>query len=341
MGDVSDDKTFAKLPGTAVLEMTYRCNHRCVFCSCPWFASRFERLPELDVEGWRRVIDRLVQFGVGDLAFTGGEPLLKDGLFEIMAHAAGSGVRLHLLSNGRAMSDDVLRFCREHDVQLSMSLPGLETFGEHTGSDTPVDSVLRWFEKAKGLGISTVAGVTVTNRNLSELFETLAEALLHGADFILLNRFMPGGRGLRHRDWELDRGQLAEMLAVAEEVLRTADRFGSVGTELPYCLIDPAKFRHLKVGTRCSAAIGFFVVDPSGYVRACNHSERRLVFWERLHEIESHPYWRRFLDRDFLPDSCRECPSVDLCDGGCREAAHIVGGDLCSIDPLLQDEVAG
>lgn len=325
-----------QLPRTAVFEMTYRCNHQCVFCSCPWFSGHYEVLPEIDAGEWCRLLDELNRRKVLSIAFSGGEPLLKEGLFDVMTHAVRLGMGTHLLSNGRIMSDEVLSFCSENKVQFSMSLPGYETFAQHTGSDTSPDDILHWFAKARERGIITVAGITVTNRNLDELFETIAEALLAGANSILLNRFMPGGRGLFHRDWELNREQLHEMLDTAEEVLRTANRYGSVGTELPRCLIEPAKYKNLMIGTRCSAGTHFFVFDPSGYVRACNHSERRLVHWRELDRLAEDKYWNRFIDKDYVPPSCRSCAQVSKCDGGCREAAHIVGGTLDALDPLLQ-----
>ncbi|MDR0609083.1 MAG: radical SAM protein [Planctomycetaceae bacterium] len=324
-----------KLPQTAVLEMTYRCNHRCVFCSCAWFAGRYEILPELDILQWRTVINMLRERGVTIMSFTGGEPLLKEGLFEIMTHAIKSGVHIHLLSNGCAMSDEVLQFCSVHQVQLSMSLPGLTTFSEHTDSNTQVENILSWFKKAHELGITTVAGITVTKRNLPELFETAAEALLAGADTILLNRFMPGGRGLFYRNWELNHWELLEMLETVEEVLKIANRYGSVGTELPRCLIDPSKYKHLRTSTNCNAATHFFAVDPSGYVRVCNHSEVRLVHWKELDKLIDHEYWKIFTQRKFIPLSCMHCELTFCCAGGCREAAHIVGGQVESPDPLL------
>jgi len=134
----------------------------------------------------------------------------------------------------------------------------------------------------------------------------------------------------------LNTAQLTEMLDTAEEVLRTANRFGHVGTELPHCVIEPSKYEHLKVGTRCSAAVGFFVIDPSGFVRVCNHSEHRLLHWRELDQVPGHPYWLRFIEKSFLPPSCLSCEHSFRCDGGCREAAHIVGGKLESLDPLLR-----
>ena len=324
-----------KLPRTAVLEMTYRCNHQCVFCSCPWFAGHYDVLPEIDADTWCRLLEELKRRHVLNVAFSGGEPLLKEGLFDVIAYAVQLGMSTHLLSNGRIMSDDVLSFCRTHHVQLSMSLPGFDTLPQHTGSDTSAADILDWFAKAKQLNIVTVAGITVTNRNLYELFEIIGEVLLAGADSILLNRFMPGGRGLTHRDWELNREQLTEMLDTAEEVLRIANRYGSVGTELPRCLIEPEKYKNLKIGTRCSAGTHFFVFDPSGYVRVCNHSEHRLVFWQELDSLTEDAYWNRFINKEYVPVSCQSCVQVSECDGGCREAAHIAGGTLDSLDPLF------
>jgi len=120
------------LPATAVLEMTYRCNHACLFCSCPWYCARgdFEVREELTVADWRPVIERLCSLGVCNLAFTGGEPLLKEGLSALIEHAAACTAEhietehgrlvsrfeppnLYLLSNGKAMNSDILRLCRD------------------------------------------------------------------------------------------------------------------------------------------------------------------------------------------------------------------------------------
>jgi len=349
------------LPATAVLEVTYRCNHACLFCSCPWYAAGgdFDERRELTVGEWREIIEKLCAMGCANLAFTGGEPLLKEGIEELIEHAAGCTVehvesvngrlesregppRLFLLSNGRAMAKEILELCRANEVHLSMSLPGLTTFREHTRGGTDADHVLCWFGRARDAGVATTVGVTVTARNLHELHETIAEALLAGADSLLMNRFLPGGRGLEHAaDLALDREQLHEMLETAEGVLRTANRKGSVGTELPLCLLEVDRYEHLTVGTRCSAARDFFVVGPSGYVRVCNHSPVRLHHVREVERLKLDPYWQRFVARRYLPRACAGCSMQFRCDGGCREAAHITGGSVDSPDPVLAAEASG
>ncbi|MBI5544452.1 MAG: radical SAM protein [Deltaproteobacteria bacterium] len=343
------------LPRTAVLEMTYRCSHACLFCSCPWYApgGRFDERTELGTGQWKEVLARLCRMGVTELCFTGGEPLLKEdllGLVEFAARCRSEHVRsegeelivevkpphLHLLTNGLAMSEEVLALCKRHQVHLGMSLPGLTTFREHTQRSEP-QGVLRWFRRAAEEGVRTHVGITVTRKNLHELYETMAEALLAGAGEVLLNRFMPGGRGLVHaRDLMLDADGIRQMLATAEQVLRLANRHGNVGTELPRCLFDASAHTHLKVGSDCAAAIEFFVVDPSGYVRACNHSPERLVPFEQIEALKDHPVWRRFVAREHQPAACAGCALASCCAGGCREAARIWNGQLDSLDPVFE-----
>jgi radical SAM protein with 4Fe4S-binding SPASM domain len=342
------------LPTTAVLEMTYRCNHRCVFCSCPWEDPNgsFTKFEELSIDAWKDVLQKLATMGVCHFAFTGGEPLLKEGLFDLIQYAStltvehiesGDGglesrlgpPKLYLLSNGTAVDWAVLDFCKQHGVQLSMSLPGLSTYQEHTDNGDP-NHILGMFEKAATFDIPTVAAVTVTRKNLDELHATIAAAFLAGARQLLLNRFLPGGRGLKHAgELSLDRDQVRKMLDTAEEVLTDANRFGSVGTELPKCVLDGGHYERLHVGTRCSAAIDFFVIDPSGYVRTCNHSPTRLNHVSEIDRVKTHPYWRRFTQKEYLPAACGGCPSASDCDGGCREAAHIVTGALDGPDMVL------
>jgi radical SAM protein with 4Fe4S-binding SPASM domain len=344
------------LPSTAVLELTYRCNHRCIYCSCPWDAEGrgFDRLEELATEEWKEAISLLCSKGVCNLAFTGGEALLRPDAMEIMGFAASLETEhvatvdgelksrtgppgIYLLSNGVPVTEEVLRFCADHGIRLSLSLPGLSTFEYHTGFDHS-SLVLEKFVLAEKLGVGTTANITVTKRNLPELAKTISAALLAGAGQVLLNRFLPGGRGLSNApDLLLDASQLREMLRTADDVLTRAGRKGSMGTEMPVCVTDSMELATLNVSTRCSAAIKFFVVGPSGYVRVCNHSEQRLAHVREWEGLREDPYWNSFVMKRYMPRECSDCRQRLGCDAGCREAAHITGGRLDSLDPAVDD----
>lgn len=342
------------LPSTAVLELTYKCNHNCIFCSCPWFAENngFDLKKELDIDSWKNIITKLCKMGVCNIAFTGGEPLLKNGISKLIKYAAQSNSihietknkelvkeiappRLFLLSNGKAMNHEILKLCKKYNINLSMSMPGFTTFDEHTkGGDTL--NVLEWFKIAKNTGVKTTVGITVTKKNISEIYKTISAAMLAGADTLLLNRFLPGGRGIKYQnELCLNDKEILDMLDTAESILKLSNRYGSVGTELPKCLIKNKQYKHLKVGTRCSAAKDFFIIGPSGYIRVCNHSPVRLNHVDNIEELKNNEYWKSFVFKEYLPKKCFGCRDSLNCDGGCREAAHISGGRIDSPDPLI------
>ena len=77
-----------RLPNAAVLELTYKCNHKCKFCSCPWYASNsmYPIENELDLEQWKQVINKLYSNGVDTISITGGECLLKEPLADILLY---------------------------------------------------------------------------------------------------------------------------------------------------------------------------------------------------------------------------------------------------------------
>jgi len=339
-----DDNLF--LPESVAFELTYECNHRCIFCSCPWYATaegspKYEKGRELNLEEWKQVIDKLHPLGVKNISISGGEALKKDCLLDILAYIRETGAynksdAIVLISNGLLMSEEYLKAFKKYNVHLCMSLPGLRTFERHTGVDN-AQGVLHWFERAKKMGIGTTVNVTVTALNYHELFAALANGLLAGAETILLNRFLAGGRGLSHvEELSLDRGQLNGMLETAERVLQLSKHAGSVGTEFPRCVVDdPEKYKRLRIGYLCAAAKGFFVIDPAGYVRACNHSPRKVghVFDRQI--VSDTGYWKTFTNRAYIPASCTMCRDVSYCDCGCRETASIVYGDLKALDPCL------
>lgn len=333
-----------RLPNSVVLELTYRCNHHCKFCSCPWEApnSAYPKGTELTVSEWKQVVDSLYDKGVELFSISGGEVLLKEGFEEIIRYIRNESNRrgfsnpIVLISNGLKMNEEYLYFFKKMNVHLSMSLPGYTTFKEHTGVDN-ADGVLHWFQVAKRIGLEATLNVTVTKKNYDELFQTISLGLINGAHDILLNRFLPGGRGLGFMDeLRLTPEQVNGMLNVAEEVLEYANKYGNVGTEIPLCAIkDIDKYKRIHIGYQCAAAKGFFVVDPSGNIRTCNHSPRIVGHIFSRPMIADTDYWNMFTMSDYLPESCSGCSFKTQCDCGCREVANILHGNPKEADTSI------
>ncbi|MFX1266067.1 MAG: PqqD family peptide modification chaperone, partial [Promethearchaeota archaeon] len=93
-----------RYPVLSEIALTYRCNNKCRFCYAyaPYRESR-----EMNTTEVKRVIDMIVDDAhVPSLSFTGGEPTLRDDLFELIAYARGKGLRVNLITNGRRCADN-------------------------------------------------------------------------------------------------------------------------------------------------------------------------------------------------------------------------------------------
>jgi len=93
---------------------------------------------------------------------------------------------------------------------------------------------------------------------------------------------------------------------------------------------DAKALKHLQVAHRCAAAVEFFVIHPSGFVRVCNHSPWRLTHVSELEKPGENADWRRFVNGDYLPTGCHTCGRASNCDAGCRETAHITCGSVAA-----------
>lgn len=350
------------VPKTAVLELTSRCNHSCVFCSTPWDSDspargKFNCPAETSTSDWQECIDFLCDRNVYGFAFTGGEPFMRPDLLELVDYVKTRSARhpefgpdgrvcghtdkpldLTIISNGRLITADHAARLQGKVDAVVVSLPGLKSYAELTGGGNPAEA-LRAITLLSQHQVPVVVSICVTTRNLPELFENISAGFLAGADQLLLNRFLPGGRGTIHQELCLSAPQIKEMLRIADEVCVTANRFGSVGTELPLCLCDE-EYKMLTVGTQCSGGVEFFAVAPDGSVRPCNHSPVNLGHYRSLDQAIASDYWQTFKSRRYLPEMCNKCRHMLKCDGGCREAAHIVGGALNSADPVFMSEAA-
>ncbi len=154
---------------------------------------------------------------------------------------------------------------------------------------------------------------------------------------LYVNRFLPGGRGLIYKDdLMLSTDEINGMLDTVEEVLALSNRYGNLGTEVAYCAIKhPENYKRLSIGYQCAAAKGFFVVDPSGHIRTCNHSPRIVGHILQDHIIADLEYWNLFANREYQPCMCSHCRHHITCDCGCREVANILNGSPCVVDSSI------
>ena len=330
-----------------LFEVTQRCNQACLFCYNVWQADPAYPRGELDTADTKRLIRKAVrESGCRLLTFTGGEPLLRAELEQLVVCARDLGAGVNVITNGTLLTEARIASLLRAGVSLfEVPLNSVERAvhdrlagGRVSGA---FDRVTEAIVDIKLQGGQVVAVFVATRLNIPALRETLELAFALGADGVMLNRFNVGGLGIRNRHELLPTPEeLAGALAVADEA---AAEFGlpvSCSVPIPPCVVDTSRFPHLGFGF-CAAGTenAYFTMDPLGNVRICNHIPTLLG------NLRRHSFARIVRSAQVaafcgaLPERCAGCQHAEQCKGGCKAAALVCYGSLQRCDPLVEERV--
>ena len=336
--------------------LTYRCNLACEHCyldagTTPLVGTQnFADRSELGTEECFRVIDEIVAFAPECLTIlTGGEPLLRRDILEIIRRAAERGLWVVVGTNGVCITENLARRLADAGARgLSLSLDALDP-DRHDR-----------FRMVRGAWRNTVDGAEILNRtglpfivqttagshNLGEL-EAIAD-FAHdrlGARVWNLYFLVPTGRGQFVSD--ISAAQYDEVLASLYRIQRKYDRRMLVNAKCAPHFIktvleqagadtDP-KFRTYSDGAGgCPAGTHYMGIRPNGDVTPCPYLP---VFAGNLRRTGLTELWKSselFNDirrRASLGGRCGACEMNAQC-GGCRARAYGMTGDLMAEDPL-------
>ena len=172
----------APRPYTLVAELTYRCPLRCVYCSNPVDFHRSRA--ELSTDDWKRVFSQAAELGVMQLHLSGGEPVLRDDLTELIRHARAHDLYTNLITGGTLLDEDKLRRFREaglDHIQLSIQGAARESAETIAGvrSHRKKLDVARLIGK---IGFPLTLNVVIHRMNIAEVPELIGLALELGAN---------------------------------------------------------------------------------------------------------------------------------------------------------------
>jgi pyrroloquinoline quinone biosynthesis protein E len=332
---VTDAAASEPRPYTLVAELTYRCPLRCAYCSNPVELAALGA--ELSTPTWSRVFTEAEALGVLQVNLSGGEPLLRDDLPELVAAARAAGLYTTLITSG--LPADRARLARLRDAGLD----GVQLSLQDTDPDAAqriagVDAIDRKAEVAgwvRDLGLPLTLNIVLHRENLPRLAELIALAESWQVNRLELAHVQYLGWALANRDVLLP---TAEMVAAARQTVAAARARLAGRMELLAVLPDYFADRP----RACMDGWGrrYLVVSPDGRVLPCAaaHTLPGLTF-DNVNARDLASIWRgsealqRFRGEDWMPAPCRTCDARGIDFGGCRCQAYHLTGDMTVTDP--------
>jgi pyrroloquinoline quinone biosynthesis protein E len=319
-------------------ELTYRCPLHCVFCSNPVDYASYRS--ELSTTTWIRVMQEARDMGAVQLGFSGGEPLQRDDLEQLVDAASRLGYYSNLITSGVGLDERralALRDAGLDHVQLSFqdSTRELNDFLSHTRTFDLKLSVARFLKKA---GFPIVLNIVIHRHNIDHIQQILEMAERLDVDYLeLANVQYYGWAFLNRVSLMPSRDQIQQ----AEEVL---GKFRArVGSKIRSFFVIPDYYERRP--KRCVNGWGstLITITPDGLALPC-HEARMLPGFKfpniRDHSIRSiwhdSDVFARFRGTNWMQEPCRSCPErfADL--GGCRCQAFLLTGDAENADPVCE-----
>jgi len=337
----SGNETHNRTHDSFVFEVTQRCNHDCPHCYNCWKNDVEYPGGELNTADTLDMLGRMLdQTGASLVSLTGGEPFLRDDIYQIVDFLHERGVTINMICNGSLITEESIQ-CMAGKISI-YELPLLsierEMHDRLSGRDGAFDDVTMAVANLKAAGERVVCVFVATKLNLADWTETAELAIALGADGIMFNRFNPGGTGGRNIEMlQVSPAELTEALDAAERMSDEYEISISCSIAMPPCLFDHARYKKLTFGF-CAAGTdrAYYTLDPMGNVRPCNHSTTIIGnmcegnFWEMVDSAVMKDFF------DARPEFCGGCKLEDECLGGCKAAAEVCCGSAWELDPFLQ-----
>jgi pyrroloquinoline quinone biosynthesis protein E len=320
---------------TLIAELTYLCPLRCVYCSNPTdLGAHPDRLKTAD---WLRVFTQAAELGALQLNLSGGEPLLRRDLEELVAGAHSLDFYTNLITSGLPLTRE--RLVRLRDAGLSSVQVSLQdaraSESDRIAGRTSFEQKLEVARWVKELGLPLTLNMVLHRQNLDRIEEMIALAEGLGADRLEL-------ANTQYLAWALaNRSALVPtrtQLDHAREVARAArDRLkGKI--ELLFVLPDYYSDRP----KACMSGWGqrYLLVSPDGLALPCHlaHTLPGLVFdnvlEHSLAEIwENSAAFNAFRGEEWMAEPCKSCERRTIDFGGCRCQAFHLAGNAAETDP--------
>ena len=323
-------------PRWLLAELTYKCPLQCPYCSNPLDYAAHKS--ELNTEDWKRVLTQARKMGAVQLGFSGGEPLTRQDLPELVTHARQLGYYSNLITSGYGLTEDKIIQLKEaglDHIQVSIQASTQE-LNDHLAGTESYETKKQVAHLVKKHGYPMVLCVVIHRENIHQMEQILEMAEELGADYLELANTQYYGWAHHNRDLLLPtKEQFEEAEAIAQAYKEKVAGKMKIYYVIPDFYEDRPKACMNGWGTT------FLTIAPDGVALPC-HSARDLPGLDcpNVNDYSIEEIWNEskafnfFRGYDWMKEPCRSCDEKEKDFGGCRCQAYILTGDMYNTDPV-------
>jgi pyrroloquinoline quinone biosynthesis protein E len=317
-------------------ELTYRCPLQCPYCSNPTDIAKYQS--ELDTSDWIRVLREARKMGATQLGLSGGEPLVRNDLEEIIHEACQLGYYSNLITSGVGMDEQrvaAFKAAGLDHIQISFQASDKELNNYLAGTDS-FQHKIDMARIVKKHEYPMVLNIVIHRQNIDQIEDIINMTAELNADYVEL-------ASTQYYGWsKLNAAHLLptrEQLARAERIAHEYQEKMAGTMRILYVVPDYFEERP----KACMNGWGsiFLTIAPDGSALPC-HAAAQLPGLEfpNVKEASIESIWNdsdafnRFRGFDWMEEPCRSCPEKTKDFGGCRCQAYMLTGNANAADPV-------
>ncbi len=323
-------------PFWLLAELTYQCPLHCAFCYNPLNYDAVRN--ELTTGEWVGVLREARALGAVQLGFSGGEPLMRDDLEELVAEARRLGFYSNLITSGVGLNEARIAALKKaglDHIQLSFQ-DSTKELNDFLSSTKTFDLKLKVAKLIKQYDYPMVMNCVLHRYNLPHVGKIIDMALELGAEYLELANTQYYGWAMKNRD------QLMPTLEQVREAERVVAAYReSIGERCKLLFVVPDYFENRPKACMNGWGRVFLGVAPDGVALPC-HNARDLPGLD-LPSVRDMPLaeiWRNshafnaYRGDAWMQEPCRSCDEKARDFGGCRCQAFMLAGDAAATDPV-------
>lgn len=332
-------KATVGLPLWLLAELTYRCPLQCPYCSNPLDYALHNQ--ELSTQEWFNVFDQARQMGAVQLGFSGGEPLVRQDLEELVAYAHQKGFYTNLITSGMSLNEARIAGLKQaglQHIQISFQASDPVVNNALAGSKHAFQQKYDMSRLVKQYGYPMVLNFVIHRHNIDQIDQIIELCLELEADTVELAICQFYGWAYENRQGLLP---TKEQLVRAERITneyRQKIQEQNIKCKLIFVVPDYYEERP----KACMDGWGkiFLTVSPDGTALPCHAARQLPIQFPNVKESQLSEIWydslsfNEFRGDDWMPDMCQSCSDKDRDYGGCRCQAFMMTGDAKNADPV-------
>ena len=323
-------------PYWLLAELTYRCPLHCAFCYNPLDYAAIR--DELDTAGWIRVMREARAMGAVQLGFSGGEPLVRDDLEELVAEAHRLGFYTNLITSGVGLTEPriaALKAAGLDHIQLSFQ-DSTREMNDFLSSTKTFDLKKKVAALIKKYDYPMVMNCVLHRHNLAHVDKIIEMALELDAEYLELANTQYYGWAKKNQQ------QLMPTLAQVREAEQVVQQYREkIGKRCKLLFVVPDYYEDRPKACMNGWGAVFLAVAPDGAALPC-HNARSLpgMTLPNVKDASIEWIWREspafnlFRGDEWMQEPCRSCPEKAIDFGGCRCQAAMLAGDARAADPV-------